>query len=113
CCMTGSPMLKRRKMRRGSGASMIQVVPLASLGEAAGRSGSAADTDTFLGEEVLQFSSLEHLTDDVAAADEFALDVKLGDGRPTGIVLNALAKLIGGENVDALVVYPEIVEDLD
>ena len=63
-------------------------------------------------EEGLQLAGLEHLADDVAAADELALDVKLRDGRPVGVFLDALAQLGRGQHVDALVVDAEIVEDL-
>src|SRR3712207_1015726 len=64
-------------------------------------------------EVLLQLARLEHLADDVAAADEFALDVELRDGRPVGVFLDALAELVGVEHVDALVVDAEVVEDAD
>src|SRR5690606_582028 len=38
--------------------------------------------DALVLEEVLQLARLEHLADDVAAADELALDVELRNGRP-------------------------------
>jgi hypothetical protein len=41
-------------------------------------------------EQRVEFTRERHLGDDVAAADEFALDVKLRDGGPVGIVLDAL-----------------------
>ena len=47
-----------------------------------------------------------------AAANELALDIKLGDSRPVGIFLDALAKLVGGEYVHTLVVDAEIIENL-
>src|SRR5690606_26947770 len=78
-----------------------------------GRSGSTLGADALLVEEALELSCLEHLTDDIASADEFALDVELGDGRPLRVFLDALAQLIGGEDVHAFVVDAEIVEDLD
>ena len=46
--------------------------------------------DVLAGEEVAQFAFFEHLAEDVAAADEFALYIKLGDGRPVGKLLDAL-----------------------
>src|SRR5690606_6515921 len=61
---------------------------------------------------VVKLTGLEHLAYDVASADELALDVELRDRRPAGIFLDALAQLVGGEDVDALVVDSEIVEDL-
>src|SRR5262252_2406774 len=38
--------------------------------------------------QVLQLTRLEHLADDIAAADEFSLNVELRDGRPIGIGLD-------------------------
>ena len=38
--------------------------------------------DALVVEQLLQLALLEHLADDVAAADELALDVELRDGRP-------------------------------
>src|SRR5690606_25879786 len=99
--------------RRRPGASLNQMVPWLGCGEAAGNSGCAADAHTFLGEEVLQFSSLEHLTDDVATANELALDVKLRDSWPARVILDALAQLVGREHVDAVVVHAQIVQNLD
>src|SRR5262249_14515000 len=50
--------------------------------------------------------------DDVAAADEFALNVKLRDGRPLGIGLDALTQLVVLEHVKTLIGHAEIIEDL-
>src|SRR5262249_53207449 len=50
--------------------------------------------------------------DDVAAADEFALNVKLRDGRPLGIGLDALTQLVVFEHVETLIGHDEIIEDL-
>ena len=61
----------------------------------------------------LQFSGLEHLAHDIAAADELALHVKLGNGRPVGIILDSLTQIAVGQHVDAFVVDAEIVENLD
>mgnify|MGYP003693735643 CR=1 FL=1 len=47
--------------------------------------GCRADGDALVGEQLLQFTGLEHLADDVAAADELALDVELRDGRPVRV----------------------------
>src|SRR5690606_9345071 len=77
-----------------------------------GASGRAADGYALLGHEALKLSGLKHLTDDVAAADELALNVELRDRRPVGIVLDALAKLVRGQDIDALVVDAEVVENL-
>src|SRR6516165_9288672 len=48
----------------------------------------------------------------VAAAAEFALDVKLRDGRPVGIGLDALKQLVVLEQVETLIRHAEIIEDL-
>jgi hypothetical protein len=58
------------------------------LGPACFKSGDEAA----LGEQGLQFAGLEHFPDDVAAADEFAFDIELGNGRPIGELLNAFAQ---------------------
>jgi hypothetical protein len=44
--------------------------------------GSGADGDTLLLENLLQFAGLVHLADDIATAEELALDVKLRNRRP-------------------------------
>jgi hypothetical protein len=44
--------------------------------------GLAADWNTLLFEDFLQFAGLIHLTDDVTTADELAFDVELRDRRP-------------------------------
>ena len=62
--------------------------------------------------KLLQLAGLEHLADDVAAADELALDVKLRNGRPVRIGLDAVAQLGGFQNVQALVADPDVIEDL-
>src|SRR4051794_38108628 len=76
-------------------------------------SGALLNLDALVGEELLQLAGLEHLAGDVAAADELALHVELGNGRPAGIFLDALADGLVLEHVDALVGYAEVVEDLD
>src|SRR5262252_9549976 len=68
--------------------------------------------DTFVLEQGLQLARLEHFADDVAVADEFALDVKLRDGRPVGIGLDALTQLVVLEQVETLIRHAEIIEDL-
>src|SRR5439155_9031280 len=59
------------------------------------------------------FAGLEHLADDVAAADELALDVKLRDRRPVRKFLDPLAHRRVGEDVDAFELDAEMAEDLD
>src|SRR5689334_14551765 len=76
------------------------------------RLGGRARVDALVLERLLQFAGLKHLADDVAAADELALDVKLRDGRPVGIFLDALPQLGRLQNVQAFVRNAEMVEDL-
>src|SRR6185437_7160300 len=64
-------------------------------------------------EHLDQLAGGEHLADDVAAADEFALHIKLGDGRPLGEFLDPLAQSRVGQDVDALEGDIEMVQHLD
>src|SRR5262245_60571841 len=50
-------------------------------------SGRGVDRNALVGKQLLQLAGLEHLAHDIAAADEFALDVELGNGRPVRIAL--------------------------
>jgi hypothetical protein len=59
-----------------------------------------------------ELARLEHLAHDIAAADEFALDIELRDRRPVGVFLDALAKLGVFENVDPFEGRADLVEDL-
>src|SRR6266705_2827161 len=79
-----------------------------------GRSGARAflHGHALVLEQALQLAGLEHLADDVAAADELALDVELRDGRPAREFLDALPQLVVLEHVEALIGHAEIVEDL-
>jgi len=53
-----------------------------------------------LGEQLLQLAGLVHLPHDVAAADEFAVDVELRDRRPVRVILDALAQLLVLQDVE-------------
>src|SRR6185503_2818133 len=64
-------------------------------------------------QQFLQLAALEHLHHDVRSADELALDVELGDGRPVAIRLDASANLGVLEHVDGLVFRAQSVEDGD
>src|SRR5688572_14599657 len=77
------------------------------------RSSGLLDRDAVVLEVLLELARLEHLGDDVGAADELALDVELWDGRPVRIGLDALAKFLVLQHISAVVVDPDIVEDLD
>src|ERR1019366_3390539 len=74
--------------------------------------GCRADRDALVGKQLLQLAGLEHLADDVAAADELALDVKLRNGRPVGIGLDAVAQIGGFEDIQALIADPDVIENL-
>jgi hypothetical protein len=66
------------------------------------------DQPLFL-EQGLQLTGLEHLLDDVAAADELAVDVELGDGRPVGEGLDALAHVVALQHVHADKGHAEVI----
>ena len=66
--------------------------PRAGL-SAARQTSPALQRDACVRHDRRQFAGLEHLTDDVASADELALDVKLGNRRPIGVFLDALANV--------------------
>src|SRR5262249_34206534 len=55
---------------------------------------------------------LKHLADDVAAADELALDIELRNGWPIRVGFDAAAQIVVLEHVEALIGHPKIVEDL-
>src|SRR5437868_11729446 len=67
--------------------------------------------DLLLIEELLQLAGLEHLHHDVAAADELALHIELGNGRPVGIGLDAVPDLRILQHVHGLEGDAEMVED--
>ena len=59
-----------------------------------------------------EFTRLKHFPHNVAAADELALDVKLRNRRPIGVILDALAQISVFEHIDAFEVHADIIEDL-
>lgn len=63
-------------------------------------------------EEVMQFAGLVHLGHDIAAADELALDVELGEGGPLAELLEALADFFVFKDIEALELGASVVEDL-
>src|SRR3954462_790493 len=69
-------------------------------------SGRGGDGHALVGKQLLQFAGLEHLADDVAAADELALDVELRNRWPVRIGLDAVAQLGRFKDVEALVADP-------
>src|SRR5690606_29503748 len=69
-------------------------------------------SDALLVEELLQLTLLEHLADDVAAADELALHVELRNRRPVAEGLDALTNAHVLKHVHVLVLDAEVVEDL-
>jgi len=65
--------------------------------------------------QLLQLAFFVHLQHDVGAADEFALDVELRNGRPVAVALDAFADFGIFEHVDgfqALGVHPARLENL-
>src|SRR2546427_2690734 len=70
------------------------------------------ERDALLLQQALQLARLKHFADDVAAADEFALDVQLRDRGPFGIGLDALAQIVRFEHVQALIAHAEMIENL-
>src|SRR5438270_2624981 len=69
--------------------------------------------DLLVPEELLELAGLVHLHHDVGAADELALDVELGNGRPVRIGLDTLPDLRVLEDVDRLERHVQMVEDGD
>src|SRR5580704_4089955 len=86
--------------------------PLAAEVDAALSLRRFPDRDALVLEQRLQFAGLEHLAHDVAAADELALDVKLRDGRPVRIVLDAAAQVVVFQHVEALIGHAQVIQDL-
>ena len=56
----------------------------------------------FLGEQLLQFAGLMHLEKNVAAADEFPIDVDLGNRGPSRELFDSLADFGVFQDVDVL-----------
>src|SRR5579871_992 len=74
--------------------------------------GLGARGDAVLLQEILELAILEHLADDVAAADELALHIELRNGRPVREFLDTVADLGIGEDVDAFELDAQGREDL-
>src|SRR5260221_3124490 len=64
-------------------------------------------------QQFLQLTSLIHLTNDIAAADELTLHIELGNGRPVGVFLDALTQAGVGQDINALELDADLAEDLD
>ena len=62
-------------------------------------------------EQLVQFATGRHALDDVGAADQFAIDIELRNGRPVSVFLDALPDLLVGEHIDRHVVIEQVVED--
>src|SRR5262249_47230368 len=69
--------------------------------------------DALAVQEGAQLAGVVHLADDVAAADELALDVELRNRRPLREVLDALAQGGVGQHVDALELDAELAQHLN
>jgi hypothetical protein len=61
-------------------------------------------------EHVAELAGIEHLDDDVTAADQLPVHIELRDGRPVAIDLDAVAQLGVLQHVDRLVVRQHHVE---
>ena len=68
--------------------------------------------DALVMNELMQLTLLEHLADDVAASDELAFDVELGDRRPVGECLNTFANAGVIQHVDVLVGHAQVAKHL-
>src|SRR4029077_13011839 len=68
--------------------------------------------DTLRLQEVLQLACLEHLPDDIAAADELAFHIELRDRGPVGIGLDAVAQIVRFQHIQSFVSDAEMIQDL-
>ena len=57
-------------------------------------------TESSVAQYLGEFAGFVHLGHDVRAADEFALDVKLGNGRPVAVFLDTLADISVVQHID-------------
>lgn len=71
------------------------------------------ESNSGLGDELLQFAGLMHLEKDIASADEFSVDVDLRDGRPAREVLDSLANFRVFQDIDVLEFRACRLKDLD
>src|SRR5947199_9141063 len=77
------------------------------------RRGAVLDRHALVPEQVLQLARLEHLADNVAAADELALHIELWERRPFCIGLDALAQVVAVQHIDVLIGHGDVIEDVD
>src|SRR5262249_39084224 len=116
-CRCMSPMARRAKVRAAS--RCIAASPSAICRWRRIRStrrvrlGGGGERDALVLHQLLKFAGLEHLADDIAAADELALDVELRDGRPLAEFLDALAQLRVDQDVDSVELHTELAQHLD
>src|SRR5579872_1568695 len=89
-----------------------QASPGCSSGGRSDGSGFGLVLDALVGEQRLELARLEHLGDDVAAANELALHIELRHRRPLRELLDALAQLVILEHVRRLERYAHVREDL-
>src|SRR5690606_20387261 len=75
-------------------------------------SGDRRMRDALLGQHLLQFAGLEHLTNDVTAAHELTLNVELRDRRPFAERLDSLADAHVLEHINVLILDTEVLKDL-
>merc|ERR1712196_344305 len=77
----------------------------------AGRKRSGRFGDLLVVHHLLKLASLEHLHHDIATADEFALHIELGNGRPVRIALDALADFHVLKDIDTVIGDTAMVEN--
>ena len=87
-------IMARRLIRRAAGASF-------------------GARDRFFVHQALQLARLVHLHHDVRSADEFTLHIKLRNGGPVRIGLDALAHVHVLQHIDAVIVHAQMIEDRD
>src|SRR6185312_1908735 len=118
CSSCSSSISSRAASSASSGrcAAADSKPPSGRRPEGVGRKGEApsggARIDALVLEEGAELPRLEHLADDVAAADELAFDIELRNGRPAREILDALADLGVGQHVDAFELDAHMGEDL-
>ncbi|AMW35412.1 hypothetical protein AY555_09750 [Haematospirillum jordaniae] len=77
------------------------------------RYASGADGYSLVLEQLNKLAVCCHFAHDITAADEFPLDVQLGDGRPVAEFLDALAKFVAVQNIDTFEINAEVTENLN
>jgi hypothetical protein len=64
-------------------------------------------------EHLLEFVLLIHFDQDVGAAEEFPVNVDLGDGWPVRVFFNTLTHFLIGQHIKGFEGYAKLIENLD